>query len=133
VFAHDRDSVEREAGVGKPLHGGLRGVAVGKDADYGPVFGSHRSAVDGRCRAADCVRNRFWGLSVLMESVMTGRILGGRRQPREQIDAVAVGVMNDGVPHAPECVPGLLVPVIACPDEVCVDPVDLRRVVASER
>ena len=50
-----------------------------------------------------------------------------------ELDAVAVRVEHDGVPHSPERVPRLLVPLGAGLDQVGVHLVDLRRGVAPER
>jgi AraC-like DNA-binding protein len=57
---------------------------------------------------------------------LTGRtpseLLGERR---EQVDAVAVRVVDDGVPLAPEGVPGLELPVVTAADELLIDGVHL--------
>ena len=52
---------------------------------------------------------------------------------REEVDAVAVGVVDDGVPHPPEGVPGFLVPFVPGADEPGVDLVDLGRPGTAER
>ncbi|GHD21827.1 AraC family transcriptional regulator [Streptomyces galbus] len=64
---------------------------------------------------------------------LTGRtpseLLGERR---EQVDAVAVRVVDDGVPLAPEGVPGLELPVVASADELFVDGVHLTGRLAAQ-
>lgn len=55
-----------------------------------------------------------------------GRLLGGG-QRCEQVDAVAVGVVHDGVPLAPDGVPRLQLPVVPGVNQVLVEGVHLGR------